>query len=77
MGDAVALARLRSIDADELATSTVVRGELIYMAEKSEQQSKNLAFVHAFLQRFHSYPVGTETADIYGKLKADLMRHFG
>lgn len=77
LGDAVALAQLRTIDAGELATSALVRGELIYMAEKSGQKAQNLPFVHAFLQRFHSYPISSETADIYGKLKADLMRHFG
>ncbi len=77
LGDAVALSQLRSIDANKLATSAVVRGELIYMAEKSGQRAQNLVFVHAFLQRFHSYSIGSETADIYGKLKADLIRHFG
>ncbi|HEX8597130.1 MAG TPA: type II toxin-antitoxin system VapC family toxin [Chloroflexia bacterium] len=47
------------------------------MAERSQQRAQNLTFVHAFLQRFNSYPVDSETGDIYGRLKADLMRHFG
>ena len=77
LGDAVELSQLRSIDASELATAAIVRGELIYMAEKSEQRAQNLTFVYAFLQRFHSYPMDSDTADLYGRLKAHLMRHFG
>ena len=77
LGDATAISRLKGIDAAELATLSIVRGELIYMAEKSEQRARNLTFVHAFLQRFHSYPVDNDTGDIYGRLKAELMRRFG
>ena len=77
LGDATAISQLKGIDAAELATLSIVRGELIYMAEKSQQRARNLTFVHAFLQRFYSYPVDNDTGDIYGRLKADLMRHFG
>lgn len=77
LGDAEAITQLRSIDADELATSAVIRGELIYMAEKSERRVPNLQLVYAFLQRFQRFTVDEETGDIYGSLKAALFRHFG
>ena len=77
LGDAAAIARLRSIDADHIAVSAIIRGELVYMAEKSERRDQNLLFVHAFLQRFHTYQVDADTADVYGRLKSYLLIRFG
>jgi tRNA(fMet)-specific endonuclease VapC len=58
-------------------TSVVARGELIFMAQRSEQQAHNLQRVRSFLQGIRIYPVDGEVADRYGALKADLVRHYG
>ena len=60
-----------------VATSVIVRGKLLYMAHHSERTEENIARVNTFLESLVLYFVDEETADIYGRLKASLMRHFG
>lgn len=60
-----------------VATSVIVRGELIFMAHHSERQTTNIQRVEAFLQAIGLYYVDEKTADSYGELKARLMAHFG
>jgi tRNA(fMet)-specific endonuclease VapC len=69
--------RLDELDDVLLATCAIVRGELIFMAQKSEQKAGNLARVHLFLDGILMYPVDDQTADIYGAFKADLIEHLG
>lgn len=61
----------------EVATSVVVRGELVFMAEKSEQTVQNMRRVRLFLGDLNIYPVDEATADIYGELKCRILDHFG
>ncbi|NEO38962.1 MAG: type II toxin-antitoxin system VapC family toxin [Moorea sp. SIOASIH] len=58
-------------------TCTIVRGELIFMVQNSQQKATNIARVQAFLQGIYIYPVDNETADIYGQFKAEILPYFG
>jgi len=60
-----------------VATCVIVQGELVYMAHKSEQQERNLRRLERFLDDIEIYPISEETADVYGRLKAAIIDHFG
>jgi tRNA(fMet)-specific endonuclease VapC len=60
-----------------VSTCVIVRGELIYMAEKSEQRQSNLMEVEAFFEDIFTYPVDQNTATIYGQLKVAVINYFG
>ncbi|MEQ9621359.1 type II toxin-antitoxin system VapC family toxin [Coleofasciculus chthonoplastes] len=47
-----------------VATSTIVCGELFYMAAKSEQTAANLQQVRAFLDMIDLYPINLPIAEI-------------
>ncbi len=60
-----------------VATCVIVLGELVFMAQRSERRETNLLRVHKFLKAIGVCPVDEETADIYGRLKADILDRFG
>lgn len=63
-------------DAD-IGISVITRGELIFMAEKSQQQEENYQKVSKFVDSITLYMIDDAIADCYGKLKAQILRHFG
>ncbi|MBG1269598.1 type II toxin-antitoxin system VapC family toxin [Nostoc sp. WHI] len=71
------LRRVTKVGESLITTSVITRGELIFMAQNSEQRSANLARVKEFLKDIGLYFVDEETADIYGEFKADIIAHFG
>jgi tRNA(fMet)-specific endonuclease VapC len=75
--DPAVLARSHAVGAENLNTSTICRGELIYMAEFSDRPAENLSRVLAFLDRLNVYSVDDDTADAYGRVKSAIFRHFG
>jgi len=76
-GDAALLQVLRQHLGDGVATSAIVRGEMLYMVYKSDRVVENLQTVNAFLQTIAIYPVNREVSDVYGKLKGDLIKQLG
>jgi len=60
-----------------VATSVIVRGELLYMAHHSARQAVNIERVKEFLREIGLFFVDEETADLYGVLKALIMAHYG
>jgi tRNA(fMet)-specific endonuclease VapC len=69
--------KLAKLGDEHLATSVVVRGELILAAERSERRSENRARFLQFLAAIAVLPITETTADIYGDLKAAILDHFG
>ena len=69
--------RLRELGDTAVATCVIVRGELIFMTEKSQRRDENLDRVQRFLDDIHVYPVDEEASDIYGRLKSAILSHFG
>ena len=59
-----------------IATTAIVRGELINMAAQSQQKQNNLTLIQNFLNGITLHPIDAATADIYGQLKADLFDKF-
>jgi tRNA(fMet)-specific endonuclease VapC len=76
MEDAAIIKRASEVGESQVATCVIVGGELIYMAENSEQKNRNLRLVREFLEDIQLYPIDEETFSIYGQFKADLMRRF-
>ena len=72
------LRRLLELGEVPVATSVIVGGELVFMAQNSQQQrAANLIRVQTFLRGINIYPVDRETADIYGEFKAEIIARFG
>lgn len=69
--------KLKKLEETPIATCVIVRGELIFMAQKSERKAENLHQIHQFLDDILVYPIDDETADIYGTLKAAILERFG
>jgi tRNA(fMet)-specific endonuclease VapC len=76
-GDVALLQVLQQHLGDGVATSVIGRGELLYMVYKSERVVENLRVVNDFLQTISFYPASREVADVYGKLKGDIIKQLG
>jgi tRNA(fMet)-specific endonuclease VapC len=70
------MARLSEIPQSQISTCAIVAGELINMAEQSQQRSQNTVLIRNFLDGIYIYPIDSETANIYGKLKAAVFDKF-
>lgn len=71
------LAKLKELGQTPIATCVIVRGELLFMAHKSVRKDENLHHIQQFLSDLRIYPIDDATADMYGKLKAAILEHFG
>jgi tRNA(fMet)-specific endonuclease VapC len=69
--------KLQELGEAPIATCVIVRGELIFMAHKSERKAENLHQVYQLLNEILVYSIDDKTADIYGKLKATILDRFG
>ncbi len=76
-GDSNLLTQLQVKVNASVAISSIVAGELLFMAQKSEQKINNLIQVRAFLNKIRIYPVNLEIAEIYGEFKTELINKFG
>ncbi len=56
----------------EMYLCSVVKAELIYGANKSRSQSKNLTKIRLFFEPFESFSFDDNSAEIYGQIKSDL-----
>jgi tRNA(fMet)-specific endonuclease VapC len=69
--------KFREVGAKQLATSVVVRGELLYGVYKSEQIDGNLYLVEKLFDIISILPVNDDTADIFAKIKVKILYQFG
>jgi tRNA(fMet)-specific endonuclease VapC len=77
LGEPNVIRRIAEVGELNIATCVIVQGELTYMMENSVRRETNLVSLTEFIEDIHVYGVTEETANIYGQLKAALMRQFG
>lgn len=66
------LARLRSLQPDEIVVCAVVKAELFYGAQRSHNPERSLAVQGQFLQPYRSLPFDDAAAEIAGLVRAQL-----
>lgn len=76
LGNSQVLDHLANLADESIATCTIVKGELIDMATRSQQRQANLALVQRFLIGLYIYPIDETTAEIYGNLKAAVFDRY-
>ena len=68
-GQSEVMQQLQAHSEAGVATSVIVRGELFYMAAKSDQTAANLRQIKAFLNTINLYPINQPISDLYGEMK--------
>jgi tRNA(fMet)-specific endonuclease VapC len=76
-GEPSVVKKLNGLGNTKLATCVIVQGELIYMVYKSAKLAENLKNINEFLNEIDILGIDKKTANIYGKIKADLFKKFG
>ena len=76
-GDEALLQRIDSLFEIPMSTCSVVIGELFFGAYKSDQTIRNIQLIDFFLSKMYVYQIDSETAKIYGRLKAGIIDRFG
>lgn len=65
--------KLATVDAQDVALSSVTVAELFRGAYRSVQVAHNLIHVKASVSRFHRLPLDLPAAEIAGRIDADLL----
>ena len=73
-GHAALADRLRRLSPREVAVCSVVVGELLYGARKSQRVAENVVTLRRFLAPLRSLPFDDRAAEEYGSIRADLER---
>jgi tRNA(fMet)-specific endonuclease VapC len=76
LGNTQILDRLTNLGNISISTCTIVKGELIDMAARSQQRQANLDLIQRFLLGLNIYPIDQTTAEIYGNLKAAVFNRY-
>ncbi len=76
LGNTQILDRLANLGNVSISTCTIVKGELIDMAARSQKRQSNLALIQSFLLGLYIYPIDQTTAEIYGNLKATVFDRY-
>lgn len=76
MGNVSILNKLTELQSSNIFIGAIVRGELIYMAERSQRRQTNLALMHSFLDKITLCPIDANTADMYGQIKSKIFDQF-
>jgi tRNA(fMet)-specific endonuclease VapC len=64
--------RLQVTDVEDIAVCSIVKAELFYGANRSNNPQRTLANQQQFLNLFVSLPFDDEAASIYGRIRAQL-----
>jgi tRNA(fMet)-specific endonuclease VapC len=64
--------RLTAVRPHEIALCSVVLGELLYGALRSQDEKKGISDVKKFVRRLHSLPFDDGSAAEYASIRADL-----
>lgn len=66
------LARLRTLTPDDVVVCSVVKAELFYGAQRSQNPERSLAAQRGFLAPYRSLPFNDSAAEIAGVIRARL-----
>ena len=66
--------RLAAISRDDVAICQIVKAELFYGAYRSSRREANLALLAKFFSQIVSLPFDDASAEIYGRIRAELAR---
>jgi tRNA(fMet)-specific endonuclease VapC len=66
--------KLESHRDSDIAVCSIVKSELFYGSQKSQNPLKSIAKQKKFLSRFVSIPFDDKSVEIYGIIRADLER---
>ena len=71
------LYKLSTLDRDNIqATSVIVCGELMYMAENSARKSENILIVRSFIENITVIDIDRKVFDTYALIKAKIFNKF-
>lgn len=66
--------RLNSTPVDEIIVCSIVKGELFYGSNRSNNPAKSLQIQQDFLAQFISLPFDDTAAVVYGRIRAELAK---
>jgi tRNA(fMet)-specific endonuclease VapC len=66
--------KIKNIPNDQIVIPSIVRFELFYGAQKSNNPVKSLALIRGFFNSFSSISFDDNIADICGEIRADLEK---
>ena len=66
--------KLESTNPANILMCSVVKAELFFGSLKSKNPERNLEKQRMFVSRFHSLPFDDNSAEIYGRIRADLEK---
>ena len=71
------LYKLSTLDRDDIqATSVIVCGELMYMAENSARKNENVLIVRSFIENITIISIDRKVFDTYASIKAKIFNKF-
>jgi len=68
--------RFQELGAEQINTSEVVRGELLYGVYKSERFIDNLKLVETLFETIFVFPINHEISDTYARIKVEILDRF-
>ena len=70
----ILIAKLRSLDPEQVFLSSIVKAELYYGAYRSSRRDENLFLLEQFFQAFVTVPFDGRCEKIYGQIRAELAQ---
>jgi len=63
---------IQKINPNNIKIPSIVKAELLYGAEKSQQKSKNLSNINRFLEPFEIIPFDDDCSIIYSRIRSSM-----
>ena len=63
---------IQNINPNNIKIPSIVKAELLYGAEKSQQKSKNLSNINRFLEPFEIIPFDDDCSIIYSRIRSSM-----
>jgi len=63
---------IKNINPNNIKIPSIVKAELLYGAEKSQQKAKNLSNINRFLEPFEIIPFDDDCSIVYSKIRSSM-----